>query len=142
MYPESEHSMSNSNQSPLAGHSSPPVIRISYECLLREQLRESTTVIYEVACSIVYPAPSAHLSLRVTGQNTYRNMAAKEVPFTRHETGATAYLELLEAEQLEVRIVEVGAIYSKVIYCALGRELTEQNARWIDSIIQRIDNER
>jgi len=49
--------------------------------------------------------------MRVTSQNTYRNAAAREVPFTHHAAGATTYVELLEAEQLEVRIVEHGGSY-------------------------------
>lgn len=124
---------------PLEDQSSAPVVHLSYECILREQLRESASSLYEIACSIIYPAASAHLSLRVTGQNTYRNAAAREVPFTRHEAGATAYVELLEVEQLEVRIVEHGGTYSKAFYCAQGQKLTEQNARRVISIIQRLD---
>jgi hypothetical protein len=81
------------------------------------------------------------LSLRVTGQNTYRQAAAREVPFTRHETGATTYVELLEAEHLEVRIVEQDGSYSKTSYYAHGQELIEQKARRIVSTIQRIDTE-
>lgn len=116
-----------------------PVVHISYECVLRERGRESNSYLYEVACSITYPAPSAHLSLRVTGQNTYRNVAAREVPFTLHERGATTYVELLEAECLEVRIVEPGGVYCKAFYYAHGQELIEQESRRVISIIQRID---
>lgn len=116
-----------------------PVIHISYECVLKERGRESSTYLYEVACSITYLSTSGHLSLRVTGQNTYRNVAAREVPFTLHEAGATTYIELLEAERLEVRIVEPGGNYCKAFYYAHGQELIEQEARQIVSIIQRID---
>src|SRR5437588_10987875 len=83
-----------------------PVVHISYECVLRERGRESDSYLYEVACSVSYPTASVHVSIRVTGQNTYRNAAAREVSFTRHEAGATTYLELLEAERLEVRVVQ------------------------------------
>jgi len=116
-----------------------PGVYITYECVSRMRTRESETYSYEIACSISYPAASAHLSLRVTGQNTYRQAAAKEVPFTRHETGATTYVELLESEHLEVRIVEQDGSYSKAHYYAHGQELIEQNARRIVSTIQRID---
>ena len=115
-----------------------PTVHISYECILRERTRESTTYLYEVAFSLVYPATSAHLSLRVTGQHTYRNSAAKDIQFTLHDAGATAYLELLEAEQLEVRIVENGGIYDKASYLAQGQELIELNSRRIVSTIQRL----
>lgn len=118
---------------------STPAVHISYECVVRERSRDSASYLYEIACSISYPAASAYLSIRVTGQNTYRNAAAREVPFTRHETGATTYVELLEAEHLEVRIVEDGGAYCKAFYSAQGQELTEQNARGVFSIIQRID---
>ncbi|MBV9229972.1 MAG: hypothetical protein JOZ18_11715 [Chloroflexi bacterium] len=123
----------------LKDQSNVPAVHLSYECILRERLRESATSLYEIACSIIYPAASAHLTLRVTGQNTYRNAGAREIPFTRHEAGATAYVELLEAEQLEVRIVEQGGTYSKAFYRAQGQELTEQNARRVISTIQRLD---
>ena len=83
-----------------------PIVHLSYECILRERGREFASYLYEIACSITYPMTSAYLSVRVTGENTYRNAAAREVPFTRHEAGATTYVELLEAERLEVRIVE------------------------------------
>jgi hypothetical protein len=116
-----------------------PVVYISYECVLKERGRESSSYLYEVACSITYPATTAHLSLRVTGQNTYRNVAAREVPFTLHEAGATTYIELQEAERLEVRIVEYGGRYCKAFYYAHGRELIEQDARQVVSTIRRID---
>jgi hypothetical protein len=128
------HSPSSENQSRFPG------VHISYECVSRIRTRESDTYSYEVACSISYPVASGHLSIRVTGQNTFRQAAAKEVPFTRHETGATTYVDLLESEHLEVRIVEQNGNYSKVSYYANGKELTEQNARRIVSTIQRIDN--
>src|SRR5260370_4365095 len=91
-------------------------------------------------CSITYPPESAHLSVRVTGRNTYRNAPPREVPFTRHEAGATTYVELLEAEQLEVRIVEHEGNYSKVFYYAHGQELTEQKAMRVVSTVQRLDS--
>ena len=77
--------------------------------------------------------------MRVTGQNTYRSVSAKEVLFTRHEAGATTYVELLEAEQLEVRIVEQDGTYCKAFYYAHGQELTEQNGMRVISTIQRIE---
>src|SRR5437588_2779717 len=116
-----------------------PVVHLSYECILQERSREAATTLYEIACSITYPTESAHLSVRVTGQNTYRNAPAREVPFTRHEAGATTYVELLEKEQLEVRIVEQDGTYCKAFYYAHGQELTEQNARRVISSIQRIE---
>jgi len=119
--------------------SSKPMIHISYECMVRERLRESTTYFYEVACSITHLPASAHLTIGVTGERTYRNAAIREIPFTRYETGVTAYLELLEAEQLEVRIVEREGTYCKAIYSAQGQELTERNTRQVLSTIQRID---
>ena len=131
----STHNISSKDQSRY------PFVRISYECVLRERLRESSSYLYEIACSITYPAASGHLSMRVTGQNTYRSVSAKEVPFTRHEAGATTYVELLEAERLEVRIVEHGGTYCKAFYLARGQELTEQNARGIVSTIHRINSE-
>jgi hypothetical protein len=120
-------------------HTTVPVIQLSYICVFREQLRESSTSLYEVACSITYPAKTAHLSLRVTGQNTYRNSAAKEVSFTMNEAGATAYVELLESEQLEVRIVEFGGAYSRTFFHARHREINEQNARRVSSTIQQLE---
>src|SRR5690348_9558178 len=129
------HSSSSENQSRFPG------IHISYECISRTRGRESDTYSYEIACSISYPVASGHLSIRVTGQNTYRQAAAKEVPFTRHETGATTYVDLLESEHLEVRIVGQDGSYSKVFYYAHGKELIEQHARQIVSTIQRINTE-
>ena len=120
-------------------HDTIPTIQLSYICVFRERLRESSTSLYEVACSIMYPAQTAHLSLRVTGQNTYRNSAAKEAVFTLSEAGATTYVELLESEQLEVRIVEFGAVYSRAFYYAHGGEISEQNARRISSTIQQLE---
>jgi hypothetical protein len=128
------HLSSSENQSSFPG------VHISYECVSRIRTRESDTYSYEVACSISYPTASGHLSIRVTGQNTFRQAAAKEVPFTRHETGATTYVDLLESEHLEVRIVEQNGNYSKASYYAHGKELTEQNARRIVSTIQKIDD--
>jgi hypothetical protein len=117
--------------------SSTPVIQITYECVMRERLRESASYLYEVACSVTYPVASAHLSLRVSAQNTYRNTASREIPFTIHEVGATAYAELLESEQLEVRIVEHEGQYCKAFYRAQGQELVEQNTKNITTIINR-----
>ncbi len=114
-----------------------PVVHISYEYVLKERLRESL-YLYEIACSITYPAASGYLSIRVTGQNTYRNVAAREVPFIRHEAGATTYVELLEAEQLEVRVVEYEGAYCKAVYYAHRQELLEQSARGVVSTIQRV----
>lgn len=119
--------------------SSFPVVHLSYECILQERSREAATTLYEVACSITYLTDSAHLSVRVTGQHTYRNAPARDVPFTRHEAGATTYVELLEREQLEVRIVEHGGAYAKAVYYAHGQTLTEQQVRRITSTLLRID---
>lgn len=116
-----------------------PVVQLSYICVVREQLRESATYLYEVACSIMYPAKTAHLMLRVSGQNTYRNSAAKDVTFTLSETGATTYVELLESEQLEVRVVSFGGSYSKAFYYAHSGKISEQNARYISSTIQKLE---
>ena len=116
-----------------------PVVHLSYECILQERSREAATTLYEIACSITYPTESAHLSVRVTGQNTYRNAPAREVPFTRHEAGATTYVELLEKEQLEVRIVEHEGAYAKAVYYAHGQTLTEQHVRRLTSTLHRID---
>ena len=118
-----------------------PAVHISFECVSQMHTREYDTYYYELACSISYSATSAHLSMRVTGQNTYRKNAAREVPFTRHENGATSYVELLEGENLEVRIVEQDGSYAKAYYYAHGQELTEQNARRIVSSIQRIGSD-
>jgi len=116
-----------------------PVVHLSYECILQERSREAATTRYEIACSIAYPTESAHLSIRVSGQYTYRNAPTREIPFTRHEAGATTYVELLEREQLEVRIVEHGGAYAKAAYYAHGQALTEQHVRRITSTLQRID---
>ena len=116
-----------------------PVVHLSYECIQQERSREAATTLFEIACSITYPTESAHLSIRVTGLHTYRNAPAREIPFTRHEAGATTYVELLEREQLEVRIVEHGGAYAKAAYYAHGQALTEQHARSITSTLQRID---
>ncbi|HAE84710.1 MAG TPA: hypothetical protein DDW33_02985 [Ktedonobacter sp.] len=132
--------LSSTHNSSLAkDQNSTPAVHLSYECVVRERGRESASYLYEIACSIVYPIASAYLSMRVTGQNTYRNAAAREVPFTRHEAGATTYLELLEEERLEVRIVERDGTYCKAFYSAHGQELSEQIARGVVSTIQRID---
>jgi hypothetical protein len=82
---------------------------------------------------------SAYLCIRVTGHHTYRNAAARDVPFTRHDAGATTYVELFEGERLEVRIVERDGTYWKAFYSAHGQELLEQNARGIVSTVHRID---
>jgi hypothetical protein len=129
------HPSSSENQSRFPG------VHISYECVSRIRTRESDTYSYEIACSISYPVAFGHLSIRITGQNTYRQAAAKEVPFTRHETGATTYVDLLESEHLEVRIVGQDGSYSKVSYYAHGQEIIEQNARQIVSTIQKISTE-
>jgi len=131
--------MTDSIDNAASEHNEAPTIQLSYICVFREQLRESATSLYEVACSITYPAKSAHLALRVSGQNTYRNSAAKEVTFTLSETGATTYVELLESEQLEVRIVELGGAYSRAFYFARGGEIKEQNTRRINSRIQQLE---
>jgi hypothetical protein len=133
-------SSSIDNPSLSEDQSSYPVVHISYECVGRERTRDSTTYLYEIACSITYRAISGHVSVRVTGQNTYRNAAARDVPFTRHAAGATTYLELLDAEQLEVRVVEEGGDYCKAIYYAHRQKLIEQSARRVISTIQRIDS--
>lgn len=117
-----------------------PVIHLSYVCVLREQLRESSTYLYEVACSVVYPAKTSHLTLRVTGQNTYRNSAAKDIAFTQSEAGATTYVELLEAEQLEVRVVGFEGSYSKAFYYAHGGEISERYSRHINTTIQQLES--
>src|SRR5437667_2053782 len=132
-------SSSTYNSSLTKGSSSIPIVNLSYECVLRERGRESASYLYEIACSITYPMATAYLSVRVTGQNTYRNAAAREVPFTRYEAGATTYVELLEAERLDVRIVERDGTYCKALYAAHGQELSEQYARGVVSTILRID---
>jgi hypothetical protein len=116
-----------------------PSIHICYECVSQIHFRESDSYSYEIACGIHYPVPSGHLSIKVTGRNTYRNAAAREVPFTSHEGGATTYVELFEGEHLEVRVVEQDGTYSKALYYARGQELTEQSVRRIVSTIERID---
>jgi hypothetical protein len=118
-----------------------PAVRISYECVSQPRTRASDSFYYEIAFSITYPVASAHLSIKVTGQNTYRNAAAKEVPFTLHKTGATTYIELLDGEHLDVRVVELDGNYAKAFYYAHAQELTEQNVRRIVSTIQRIDTD-
>ena len=72
-----------------------PSVQLSYECIQQERAREVAPTRYEVACSITYPTPSAHLSISVTGQHTYRNAPTREIPFTRHTAGATTDVELL-----------------------------------------------
>ncbi|MDQ6643754.1 MAG: hypothetical protein M3Y76_04840 [Chloroflexota bacterium] len=130
---------SSTHSSSLAkDQTSTPAVHLSYECVVRERGRESASYLYEIACSIAYPMVSAYLSMRVTGQNTYRNAAAREVPFTRYEAGATTYLELLEEERLEVRIVERDGTYCKAFYSAHGQELSEQITRGVVSTIQQI----
>src|SRR5579884_3590179 len=124
---------------PTNGVNTKPMIQISYECILRERSREAKSYLYEVACSISHLMASAHLSIRVTGEHTYRNAAAREIAFTRSEAGATTYIELLEGEQLEVRIVEVEGVYGKALYSAHDQELREQSSRKLLSTIQRID---
>jgi hypothetical protein len=114
-------------------------VQISYECIQWERVRESVSYLYEIACSITYPTTSGFLSMRVTGQNTYRNSAAREVPFTLHEHGATTYVELLEGERLEIRVVDYNSSYNKGFYYAHGQEVTEQNVRGITSTIHRIN---
>jgi hypothetical protein len=116
-----------------------PAVQLTYECIQQERAREAAITRYDVACSITYPTASAHLSIRVTGQHTYRNAPAREVPFTRHEAGATTYVELLEREQLEIRIVEHGGAYAKAIYYAHGQILTGRHLRRITSTLHRID---
>jgi hypothetical protein len=132
--PSSTHSSSLAKD-----QTSTPAVHLSYECVVRERGRESASYLYEIACSIAYPTASAYLSMRITGQNTYRNAAAREVPFTRYEAGAITYLELLEEERLEVRIVERDGTYCKAFYSAHGQELSELIARGVVSTIQRID---
>jgi hypothetical protein len=134
-------STSTPHPSSLENSSHFPIIHISYECITQRRTRESDTYRYEIACSVNYPVSFGHLSMRVTGQNTYRNAATREVSFTRHGAGATTYVELLEAEQLEVRMVEQDGSYSKVCYYAHGQELIEQQTRRIVSTIQRIDTD-
>src|SRR5258708_16144567 len=122
----------------LKDRSDVPVIHLSYECILLERGRDADSYLYEIACSITYPVASAHLSIGVTGQKTFRNSAAREIPFTSHEAGATAYVELLEAEQLEIRIIEYNGDYCKAIYVASKQTFTEVYTRHVVSSIQQI----
>lgn len=115
-----------------------PLIHLFYECVLQEQGRDTEAYRYEIACSITYPVVSSHLSLRVTSQNTYRKSAAKAISFTSHEAGATAYIELFEAEQLEVRVIVYEGVYSKAIYVARKQALVEEYRRHVISKIDRI----
>jgi hypothetical protein len=116
-----------------------PSVQLSYECIQQERAREAAITRYEVACSITYPTASAHLSISVTGQHTYRNAPTREVPFTRHAVGATTYVELLEREQLEIRIVEHGGAFAKAIYSAHEQTLTGKHLRRITSTLHRIE---
>ena len=120
--------------------SSSPVVHISYECILKERFRDSDSYLYEIACSVSSLVEAGHLSMRTTSQNTYRTSPAREVSFTRYETIATTYVELSDAEQLEVRIVTPGGTYWKAFYYAHEQELVEQNVRGIISTIQKIDS--
>ncbi len=131
--------MATSHPSSIKNQSHFPAVHISYECISQPRTQASDSFYYEIACSITYPVASAHLSIKVTGQNTYRNAAAREVLFTRHEAGATTYVELLEGEHLDIRIVDLDGSYSKIFYYAHGQELTEQKVRRIVSTIERID---
>lgn len=115
-----------------------PLIHLTYECVLQERGRDSESYQYEIACSITYPVHAGHLSLRVTGQNTYRQSPTREIPFTSHEAGATAYIELQEAEQLEVRVVTFGGAYAKAIYIARKQTLNEHFTRSIVSQIEQL----
>ncbi|TMC21219.1 MAG: hypothetical protein E6J34_10285 [Chloroflexi bacterium] len=121
------------------GQSSNPAVCICYECTQRGRVRESASYLYEIACSITYPTASAYLSVRVTGQNTYRNSTAREVPFTLHERGATTYVELLEGELLEIRVIDFNGLYNKGFYYAHGQEVIEKNVRGVVSTIHRIE---
>lgn len=114
------------------------LVHISYECILQERAREFDSYIYEIACSIVYPATAGHLSLRITGANSYRRSNIKEVPVTYHERGATTYVELFEDEQLEVRIITLDGIYGKAMYVARKQELCEQYTWQLTSNLQKI----
>lgn len=115
-----------------------PLIHLSYECVLQERGRDTESYQYEIACSIAYPVHSGHLSLRVTSQNTYRQSPTREIPFTSHEAGATAYIELHEAEQLEVRVVAFEGAYAKAIYIARKQTLSEQYTRYVVSKIEQL----
>jgi hypothetical protein len=116
-----------------------PGVHLSYECITQERSREASTILYEIACSITYPTATAHLSVRVSTQHTYRNTPTREILFTRHEAGATTYVELHEREQLEIRIVEQDGTYAKAIYYAHGQALIERDLRGITSTLQKID---
>lgn len=115
-----------------------PTIHLSYEWILRERGQNTDASLYEIACSIAYPVVSSHLSIRVTGQHTYRNSAAREIPFTAHEAGATAYIELLEGEQLEVRVIAYQGAYGKALYLARKQALLEEYIRHMISTVQRL----
>jgi hypothetical protein len=115
------------------------LVHITYECILQERAREFDSYIYEIACSIVYPATEGHLSLRITGANSYRRSNIKEVPVTYHERGATTYVELFEDEQLEVRIITLNGAFSKAIYVARKQELCEQYTRQLTSNLQKME---
>lgn len=124
--------------SPLLKDQPDPQIFLSYECVPQERGQSTNTYLYEIACSIAYPVVSSHLSLRVTGQHTYRNSAAKEISFTSHEAGATAYIELLEGEQLEVRVIAYKGTYGKALYLARKQALLEEYIRHVVSQIQQL----
>lgn len=115
-----------------------PLIQLSYECVLQEQGRDTESYQYEIACRITYPVQTGHLSLRVTGRNTYRQNPTREIPFTAHEAGATAYIELREAEQFEIRVVAFEGTYSKATYIARKRTLSEQYTRAVVSQIEQL----
>ncbi|GHO93804.1 hypothetical protein KSF_038520 [Reticulibacter mediterranei] len=117
-----------------------PLIHISYECILKERFRDSDSYLYEIACSISSLMEAGHLSMRTTSKKTYRTSPAREISFTRAETTATTYVELSDAEQLEVRIVTPEGTYCKAFYYAHDQELIEQHGRGIISTIQRISN--
>jgi len=114
-------------------------LHITYECVSQIHARESDSYRYEVACAVTYPVAVSHLSIKITGQHTYRNAAAKEVSFTLHESGASTYVDLFESEHLEIRVVEQDGNYSKALFYAHGQELAEQYVRGMVSTIQRID---
>lgn len=113
-----------------------PQIHLLYECVLQERERDNGSCHYEIACSITYPVQSGYLSLRVTGQNTYRQSPTRDIPFTSHDAGATAFIELHEAEQLEVRIIAFEGMYAKAIYIARKRTVSEHSTR---SLVSRVE---
>jgi hypothetical protein len=117
-----------------------PIIHISYECILKERFRDSDSYLYEIACTVSSLVEAGHLSMRTTSQKTYRTSPAREVSFTRYETTAATYVELFDAEQLEVRVVAPEGMYWKAFYYAHDQELVAQNVRGIISTIQRIDS--